>query len=257
MSCYKRKRHCYDYDCHPAPKEVCCKAISDCVSYNGDVYRAKYKDEWKDKCRNPKKHLFVLADSDARLDVYRALGLCIGDADVFRNVGGTVTDDAIRSVVASQKYNCTTEIMLVHVNDSLATAFSDEQLKNELLDSKCVKPEFAFETFCDVEQSLKQNAMRLLCNCFVEHKKCIKAFVYMVRDGYVGGNEYCAGDLVEVQLDCVYDKACEKKSFCKKESHHSKHDYYDDCCYSEDHYEEHYDCDEHCSTEEHECEEED
>ena len=38
----------------------------------------------------------VVACTDARLDVYRILGLKDGEAHVIRNAGGAVTDDEIR-----------------------------------------------------------------------------------------------------------------------------------------------------------------
>ena len=51
----------------------------------------------------PSKHVAVVACMDARLDVYRALGLREGEAHVIRNAGGVVTDDAIRSLAISQR----------------------------------------------------------------------------------------------------------------------------------------------------------
>ncbi len=47
--------------------------------------------------------LAVLACMDARLDVHKILGLEEGDAHVIRNAGGVATDDAIRSLVISQR----------------------------------------------------------------------------------------------------------------------------------------------------------
>ena len=41
----------------------------------------------------PSKHVAVVACMDARLDVYRILGLNEGEAHVIRNAGGVVTDD--------------------------------------------------------------------------------------------------------------------------------------------------------------------
>ena len=46
----------------------------------------------------PSKHVAVVACMDARLDVYRILGLDDGEAHVIRNAGGVVTDDEIRSL---------------------------------------------------------------------------------------------------------------------------------------------------------------
>jgi len=40
---------------------------------------------------------------DARLDVYMILGLNEGEAHVIRNAGGAVTEDAIRSLIISQR----------------------------------------------------------------------------------------------------------------------------------------------------------
>ena len=51
----------------------------------------------------PAKHLAVVACMDARLDVYRILGLNEGEAHVIRNAGGVVTDDEIRSLAISQR----------------------------------------------------------------------------------------------------------------------------------------------------------
>ena len=51
----------------------------------------------------PSKHIAVLACMDARIDVYRVLGIREGEAHVIRNAGGVVTDDAIRSLAISQR----------------------------------------------------------------------------------------------------------------------------------------------------------
>ena len=51
----------------------------------------------------PAKKVAVLACMDARLDPAKALGLEEGDADVIRNVGGVASEDAIRSLVISQR----------------------------------------------------------------------------------------------------------------------------------------------------------
>jgi carbonic anhydrase len=41
----------------------------------------------------PAEHVAVVACMDARLDVYRILGLNAGEAHVIRNAGGVITDD--------------------------------------------------------------------------------------------------------------------------------------------------------------------
>src|SRR3981189_4009113 len=73
----------------------------------------------------PSKHVAVVACMDARLDVYRILGLGGGEAHVIRNAGGVVTDDEIRSLAISQRLLGTKEIILIHHTDCGMLTFTD------------------------------------------------------------------------------------------------------------------------------------
>ena len=77
----------------------------------------------------PVRGLAVLACMDARLDVHALLGLRPGDAHVIRNAGGVVTDDAIRSLVISQRLLGTRAVVLVHHTDCGMLGFRDDELK--------------------------------------------------------------------------------------------------------------------------------
>ncbi|KZS76573.1 carbonic anhydrase [Mycobacterium kansasii] len=65
------------------------------------------------------RRLWVLACMDERLPINEALGINVdspvahGDAHCFRNAGGIVTDDAIRSAMLSTNFFGTTEIVIV------------------------------------------------------------------------------------------------------------------------------------------------
>src|SRR3954468_19578784 len=61
----------------------------------------------------PRRKLAVLACMDARIDLFALLGLARGDAHIIRNAGGLVTDDAIRSLTASQRLLGTEEVLVV------------------------------------------------------------------------------------------------------------------------------------------------
>ena len=74
----------------------------------------------------PSRSVAVVACMDARLDVYRLLGLQEGEAHVIRNAGGVVTDDVIRSLTISQRLLGTREIILVHHTDCGMLTFSDD-----------------------------------------------------------------------------------------------------------------------------------
>ncbi|HEX7095961.1 MAG TPA: carbonic anhydrase [Acidimicrobiales bacterium] len=62
----------------------------------------------------PARHVAVVACMDARLDLFRLLGLEVGDAHILRNAGGRVTDDVIRSLVLSSHALGTREVLVIH-----------------------------------------------------------------------------------------------------------------------------------------------
>ncbi|WP_013321228.1 beta-class carbonic anhydrase [Gloeothece verrucosa] len=72
------------------------------------------------------KRLWVLACMDERLPIEKVLGLSEGDAHIFRNAGGLVTDDAIRSAMLTTQFFGTREIIVVtHTECGMMTASGD------------------------------------------------------------------------------------------------------------------------------------
>src|ERR1700736_1013810 len=98
----------------------------------------------------PSKHVAVVACMDARLDVYRILGLGDGEAHVIRNAGGVVTDDEIRSLAISQRLLGTKEIILIHHTDCGMLTFTDDAVKAQIKADTGIRPAFALEAFADV-----------------------------------------------------------------------------------------------------------
>lgn len=60
------------------------------------------------------KRLFVLTCMDERVNIENVLGLQPGDAHIFRNAGGLVTDDVIRSAALTTNFFGTKEIIVVN-----------------------------------------------------------------------------------------------------------------------------------------------
>ncbi len=60
------------------------------------------------------KRLFVLTCMDERVNIEEALGIQPGDAHIFRNAGGLVTDDVIRSAALTTNFFGTKEIIVVN-----------------------------------------------------------------------------------------------------------------------------------------------
>ena len=78
------------------------------------------RDDWARRRRKgipTDRQLLVIACMDERIPVEEALGLDPGDAHVFRNAGGKVTDDVIRSAALSTNFFDTTEIVVINHTD--------------------------------------------------------------------------------------------------------------------------------------------
>ncbi len=78
------------------------------------------------------KRLFVLACMDERLPVEQALGLEPGDAHIFRNAGGLVTDDVIRSAALTVGLFGTREIIIVNHTECGMLGATGEQVTRRL-----------------------------------------------------------------------------------------------------------------------------
>lgn len=131
----------------------------------------------------PARKVAIVACMDARLDVYRMLGLSEGDAHVIRNAGGVVTDDVIRSLAISQRKLGTEEIVLVHHTDCGMQTFRDDELKDEIEQETGLRPPFAFEAFGDLAGDVRQSIRRIQASPFIPRKDAIRGFVYDVKSG--------------------------------------------------------------------------
>jgi carbonic anhydrase len=131
----------------------------------------------------PAKGVAVLACMDARLDVYRLLGLHDGDAHVIRNAGGVVTDDAIRSLTISQRLLGTTEIVLIHHTDCGMLTFTDDTFKADIQGDTGIKPHWSAEAFSDLEDDVRQSIARIKASPFVPNKDSVRGFVFDVTTG--------------------------------------------------------------------------
>ena len=125
----------------------------------------------------------VIACMDARLNVYAILGLAEGEAHVIRNAGGVVTDDEIRSLAISQRLLGTREVILIHHTDCGMLTFTDDQFKRQIQDEVGIKPEWAVESFSDLDEDVRQSIARIKSSPFIPKKGSVRGFVYDVKSG--------------------------------------------------------------------------
>src|SRR6201995_3710329 len=131
----------------------------------------------------PDKHVAVVACMDARLDVYRVLGLNEGEAHIIRNAGGVVTDDAIRSLAISQRLLGTEEIILIHHTGCGMLTFTDDDFKRSIEQDTGIRPEWGAEAFGDLDADVRQSINRVKASPFIPHRDAVRGFVYEVETG--------------------------------------------------------------------------
>ena len=155
-------------------------SVTDELLRNNEAYAASF--EKGDLPPSPAKRVAVVACMDTRLDVYRMLGLKEGEVHVIRNAGGVITDDVIRSLMISQRFLGTREILLIHHTDCGMLTFEDDDVKRRIQAEVGIKPPFSLEAFPDLEEDLVQSMARVEASPFVLHKN-MRGFVYEVETG--------------------------------------------------------------------------
>src|SRR3954447_3452144 len=154
-------------------------SVTDEYLKNNETYVANFPGELP---LPPARKTAVVACMDARVNPYGALGLSEGDSHVIRNAGGVVTDDTIRSLSISQHLLGTEEIILIHHTDCGMLTFTDDEFRFRLEQETGIRPEWAAETFSDLDEDVRQSIKRIEASPFIPHKN-VRGFVYDVATG--------------------------------------------------------------------------
>src|SRR5580693_2057205 len=147
-------------------------SVTDELIRNNENYARSFKKG--DLAMPPSRRVAVVACMDARLDVHKILGLEEGEAHVIRNAGGVVTDDAIRSLLISQRLLGTEEIVLIHHTDCGMLTFSDDDLKRTIQKETGIKPAFALEAFSNLDEDVRQSIARIKASPFIPRKEGVR-----------------------------------------------------------------------------------
>ena len=120
---------------------------------------------------------------DARINLFKLLGLSEGEAHLIRNAGGVVTSDVLRSLVISQRLGGTEEIVLIHHTDCALLTISDDGFKQDILGDVGIAPDWSPESFRDLYEDVRQSMARVHASPLLPHRDSVRGFVYDVADG--------------------------------------------------------------------------
>lgn len=136
----------------------------------------------------PARRVAILTCMDARLDPMRFAGLELGDAHIIRNAGGRASDDAIRSLVISNRLLGTDRWFVIHHSDCGMESFTEEKM-DEIL-RKDLEPELAVQgkfmdwlTIDDREKSVVDDVLRIKGHPLVPADVSVYGFIFDVKSG--------------------------------------------------------------------------
>jgi carbonic anhydrase len=158
-------------------------SVTDELIQNNESYAANFNQG--DLPMPPSKQVAVVACMDARLIPTRALGLNEGDAHVIRNAGGSA-QDALRSLVISERLLGTKEVLVIHHTDCGMLTFSNEDLYAKVQeDLGADASHIDFLPFPDLEQSVRDDVQFLKDSPLIPDDISVRGFVYDVKTGKV------------------------------------------------------------------------
>jgi carbonic anhydrase len=132
---------------------------------------------------DPARRVAVVTCMDARIDVYAALALQLGEAHVIRNAGGVITDDVIRSLCLSQQKLGTNEVAVIHHTRCGLENLDEETFLTELAASTGAHPTWSVRSFTDVVQDVRDSVAALLASPFLAYDDAITGYIYDVDTG--------------------------------------------------------------------------
>jgi carbonic anhydrase len=127
----------------------------------------------------PGQGLAVITCMDARIDVFAALGLHLGEAHVLRNAGGRVTDDVLRSLALSTHvFGVDTVVIMQHTRCGLA-GVTEAELQ------ALTGADLGFFPIDDHAAALREDVGLLARKPYLQPVREIAGFVYDVESGLI------------------------------------------------------------------------
>lgn len=157
-------------------------AIDNALKANEEYARAF---ELQREARPQGPHLAVVTCMDARIDVFRILGLRPGEAYVIRNAGGIVDESAMRSLLVANRLLGAAEFMLIHHTDCGMLKFKEEAFLARLREesgASAVAPA-RFYAFSNLEDDLREQAEKVRSHPWVPRDVPVRGFIYDVMSG--------------------------------------------------------------------------
>lgn len=126
----------------------------------------------------------IVTCMDSRIDPLRLVGLKPGDAKIFRNPGGRVTEQALEALVLGVHLLNVQRILVVpHTRCAMASA-TEAELRERISTSAGVDASWArFHVVDDQDQALREDVQRVRTHPLIPDTVSVGGFLYDVDSG--------------------------------------------------------------------------
>ena len=133
----------------------------------------------------PAKGVAVVACMDARMDIHKILGAQEGDLHVIRNAGGIASDDALRSLLISQRLLGTKTVLVIQHTGCGMLSLREEEVTQQV-EQETGKPlPFRLHAFGELKQETIAAVNAIRSASFLPHRDDVRGFIYDVRTGHL------------------------------------------------------------------------
>jgi carbonic anhydrase len=168
-------------------------AIDDMLEANAEYAQTFHRGDLPIR---PARRLAIVTCMDSRIFPSRAFGLKQGDAHIIRNAGGRAKE-ALRSLIISERFMETNEIVVIHHTDCGSIRFSNEQIQAKVKsDLGADASHIDFLPFSDLEESVREDVSFLLSCPLIPTNVVVRGFIFDVH----------TGKLNEVQFEAALER---------------------------------------------------
>lgn len=126
----------------------------------------------------------IVTCMDSRIDPLKLIGLVAGDAKIFRNPGGRVTDAALEALVlATHLLNVDRILVMPHTRCAMTTS-TETELRERVGASAGKDASWqSFHAITDQQQALREDLARVRSHPLIAQGTLVGGFVYDVDTG--------------------------------------------------------------------------
>jgi carbonic anhydrase len=138
------------------------------------------------RVKPPAPKVAIVTCADPRLSgILQLTGIAAADADMIRNFGTVIDDDAVRSLVLSTRLLGSREIMIINHTDCGMLRFTDNELEDRLRKETGKAPiaPAKFYSFTDTVANTKEQIQKARSHPWIAPEVPVRGFVFDVLTG--------------------------------------------------------------------------